>query len=138
MLDTFDIGKRSFMFFRVASLWILSAVVLSSVTGTALNFASNDHNETVRGYLVDLVCIKEEAGKLPTFGHDHTKKCLQMPVCARSGYAVLLSSKEVLPFDEHGNELASKLIASRHQEKGIVIKATGTRQENIFHVLRID
>jgi hypothetical protein len=137
MLDTFD-GKRLFMFFRVASLWVLSAVALSSVTGAALNSAPSDHNQTVRGYLVDLVCTREEAGKLATFGHDHTKKCLQMPVCARSGYAVLFSSNEVLPFDEHGNELAGKLIASRHQEKGIVIKATGIRQENIFHVLRID
>ena len=143
MLGPFDIREILFMFFRLASLCLASVRILSaggllSLTGAALNSTPSAHTETVRGYLVDLVCIKEEAGKIPSFGPDHTKKCLQMPVCAHSGYAVLLSSKEVLPFDEHGNELARKLIDSRHQEKGILIKATGSRQENIFHVSRIN
>ena len=96
------------------------------------------HKETVRGYLVDLVCLKEEAGKFPDFAPNHTRKCLQMPACAQGGYAVLLPSNEVLAFDEHGNELARKLIASRQQEKGFVVKATGTRQGDRFHLLRIE
>jgi hypothetical protein len=40
--------------------------------------------------------------------------------------------KEVVRgLSSHGNELAQKWLASRHQEKGIVIKATGSRQGDL-------
>lgn len=94
--------------------------------------------EVVRGYLVDLVCVREEAGKIPDLGPNHTRKCLQMPACVQGGYAVLLPSNQVLAFDQHGNELAQKWLASRHQEKRIVIKAIGSRDGNTFRVLRIE
>jgi hypothetical protein len=126
------------MIFRLISLLALIAITLSQWAGAAPPPASSVHKETVRGYLVDLVCIKEEADKFTDFGPDHTKKCLQMPVCARGGYAILLPSKEVLPFDDHGNDLARKLIASSRQEKGFAVRATGMRQGNYFHVLRIE
>jgi hypothetical protein len=126
------------MIFRLASLVVLSSIALPQWTGAVPASASSAHKYAVRGYLVDLVCLKEEAGKFPDFSPDHTKKCLQMPVCARGGYAILLSSKEVLPFDDHGNDLARKLIAARSQEKGFVVRATGTHQGNLFHVLRIE
>jgi hypothetical protein len=122
------------MAFHFTALVLLSAMVLSSWTGAA----SPRHKETLRGYLVDLVCMREEAGKNADFAEKHTKKCLQMPVCSQGGYALLLSSKEVLTFDDHGNELARKLIAARRQESDFIIKATGTRQENTFHVLRLE
>jgi hypothetical protein len=122
------------MVFRFTSLVLMSALALASWTRAA----SVRHKETLRGYLVDLVCMKEEAGKISDFGEKHTKKCLQMPVCSLGGYALLLPSKEVIPFDDHGNDLARKLLATRSQEKDFVIKATGTRQENTFHVLRLE
>jgi len=94
--------------------------------------------EVVRGYLVDLVCVKEETGKIPDLGPNHTRKCLEMPACIQGGYAILLPSNQVLAFDQHGNELARRWLKSRRQEKGIMIKATGMREGQTFHVLRID
>jgi hypothetical protein len=122
------------MIFRFTSLVLIGALALPPQTSAV----SARHKETLRGYLVDLFCVKEEAGKISDFGEKHTTKCLQMPICSQGGYALLLPSKEVLPLDDHGNHLARKLVSTRRQEKNFVIKATGTRQENTFHVLRLE
>ncbi len=126
----------SMVLFRIAFCCLLLSAPLTA--GTAANPDATPRKEAVRGYLVDLVCVKEEAGKIAELGPNHTRKCLQMPACIQGGYAVLLPSNEVLAFDEHGNELARKLVASRHQEKGFVVKATGTREGDHLHVLRIE
>ena len=116
----------------------LTTIALASFVAAATDSTGPSHKEVLRGYLVDMVCMKEEAGKVTDFAPNHTKKCLQMPTCIQSGYGILLSSKEVLPFDGHGNELAKKLIAAHRQEKGFVIKATGVRQGSRFDATRIE
>ena len=131
-----NVGLHSF--FRISILSLLITLVLPFLLAAAPHPDSKAHKEALRGYLVDLVCVKEEAGKLPDLGPNHTRKCLLMPACVRGGYAILLSSNEVLAFDGHGNDLALKFIASRHQEKGFAIKATGIRDGDHFHVLRIE
>lgn len=124
--------------FRIA----LSAVLITTQLPLAVYAAPKPdgtaRKEAVRGYLVDLVCVKEEAGKLGQLGPNHTKKCLEMPACIQGGYAVLLPSNEVLAFDEHGNQLARKFVTARHQEKAFAIKVTGSREGSTFHVLRIE
>lgn len=116
----------------------LITITLASSIAAATDSAGSPHREILRGYLVDMVCMKEEAGKFTDFAPNHSKKCLQMPACIQGGYGILLSSKEVLPFDNHGNELAKKLIASHRQEKGFVVRATGVRQGSRFDVTRIE
>src|SRR3954467_9232210 len=76
--------------------------------------------ESVRGYLVDTVCVKEEAAQLSQLGVKHTKKCLEMPACRESGYALLLPSRnnDVLHFDKRGNQLAVRLVNGRRMESG--------------------
>jgi hypothetical protein len=124
------------MAYRFKALVVLLALALPQWMGaTASAFASK---ETVRGYLVDLVCMKEEAGKVADFGPDHSKKCLQMPVCSRGGYAILLPTREVLSLDDRSNEMARKLISNSQKEKSFLVKATGIRQGSFFHVLRMD
>ena len=91
--------------------------------------------ESVRGYLVDAVCVKEEAAQLKELGPKHTKKCLQMPACRKGGYALLLpSSNDVLRFDPHGNELAIRLVDSHRLESGWLLQATGKRTGDEFAV----
>ena len=125
------------VFSRIVCLWLLVlSVALSS--GAAPGLASHLGKEVVRGYLVDLVCVKEEAGKFPDLGPNHTRKCLEMPACSQGGYAILLPSNQVLSFDQQGNELVRRWLKSGRQEKGIMIKATGMREGQTFHVLRIN
>ena len=64
----------------------------------------------VQGYLVDLACAAEE-GQKPGFGAKHSKDCLQMPECVKSGYGVLTDDKKVIKFDKASNEKAKQFIA---------------------------
>jgi hypothetical protein len=96
--------------------------------------------ESVRGYLVDTVCVKEEAAQLADLGSKHTKKCLQMPACRESGYALLLPThnNDVLRFDKHGNDLAAKLVNGRHAEGGWLLQVTGKRNGDEFAVVALE
>jgi hypothetical protein len=96
--------------------------------------------ESVRGYLVDTLCAKEEAAQLAQLGLKHTKKCLTMPACRESGYALLLpsSNNHVLHFDKRGNDLAAKLVSERRLESGWLLRATGRRTGDQFAVATLE
>lgn len=122
------------------SLAIIPIIVgyAMALAGTPLPYhGALPKKDVLRGTLVDTVCVKEEADKLQQLGQTHTRRCLQMPVCEQGGYALLLSSKEVLAFDDHGNDLARKFIAGPRQEKGWMVKVSGTREGNRIYVQRI-
>ncbi len=95
--------------------------------------------QSVRGYLVDNLCLKEEAARLSELGRKHTRKCLQMPSCRESGYGLLLpATNDVLRFDKHGNDLAIQLINSKPLESGWLLQATGSRSQDRFVVTTLD
>src|SRR5690242_12841628 len=95
--------------------------------------------ESVRGYLVDMLCVKEEAAHLAELGPRHTKKCLQMPACRQSGYALLLpSTHDVLRLDQRGNELAAKLLDSHRLESGWLVQVRGKRSDDQFAVIALE
>ena len=86
---------------------------------------------TVKGYLVDLSCAAEGAGQ-PGFGAKHSKSCLQMDECAKSGYGVLTDDKKVIRFDSASNKKAKEFIADLKKAKDIKVNVTGTvNGENI-------
>src|SRR5579859_5260193 len=102
-------------------------LVLVAVAGAAAGASKErEGKETVEGYLVDLACVNQRSAELATLGPKHTKRCLTMPQCERSGYAVLSQDLRVFKFDAAGNEEAKKLIASSRREKGYRIAATGS------------
>ena len=95
--------------------------------------------ESVRGYLVDNLCLKEEAARLSELGRKHTRKCLQMPSCRESGYGLLLpATNDVLRFDKHGNDLAVQLINSKSLDSGWLLQATGNRKQDQFAVTTLE
>ncbi len=104
----------------------------------ALMLARDKNKVKLRGYLIDLVCAAERANEGPSLGLKHTKRCLQMPECDRSGFALLTDENEVLKFDEQGNEKARRLIGSRQKEKSWRIIVAGSRKEGLLTVSRLD
>src|SRR5258706_4377185 len=80
---------------------------------------------TIHGYLVDIACVTDRASEGGDLGPAHTKMCLQMPACERSGYAVMDAKNNVYKFDAHGNELAKTLIAATDKEKDWLIIVSG-------------
>ncbi|HEY6351597.1 MAG TPA: hypothetical protein VI636_19520 [Candidatus Angelobacter sp.] len=98
----------------------LAIILFSAISLTA--FAADT---TVKGYLVDMACGVEE-GQRPDFGIKHSKRCLQMPDCAASGYGVLTDDKKIIRFDKAGNERATKFIDSITRTTDIKVAVTGT------------
>ena len=92
---------------------------------------------TVKGYLVDRSCAAEE-GSNADFGAKHTKECLQMADCVRSGYAVLTDDKKVIALDKAGNEQARKFIAEMKKDKDIKVAVTGTVKGDTMTVSKIE
>jgi hypothetical protein len=91
----------------------------------------------VKGYLVDLACAAED-GQTPGFGAKHTKGCLQMPDCVKSGYGILTDDKKVIKFDNASDEKVKKFIADLKKEKDIKVTVTGAVNGDKITVTKID
>lgn len=94
----------------------------------------------ISGYLVDVSCSKDEAeaGSSPAWGQKHSRGCLLMPVCVRSGYAVLTPNNEVVRFDSKGNEQAHRLILDTNRDANWRVVVHGIRQGDQVAVSKID
>ena len=92
---------------------------------------------TVKGYLVDVACASED-GQKDGFGATHTKECLQMPDCVKTGYGVLTDDKKFIRFDAAGNAQAKKFIASVTKVKDIKVTVTGVRNGDNMSVSKIE
>jgi hypothetical protein len=112
---------------RKALLILLAAAALSS-------FAADT---TVKGYLVDMACGREE-GSRPDFGVKHSKECLQMPECVSSGYGVLTDDKKIIRFDAAGNDQAKKFIADLKKNTDIRVTVTGSVSGESMTVSKIE
>ncbi|MGB8132130.1 MAG: hypothetical protein WCG81_20250 [Candidatus Angelobacter sp.] len=91
----------------------------------------------VQGYLVDLACASEE-GQKPGFGAKHSKDCLQMPDCVKSGYGVLTDDKKVIKFDAASNAKAKQFIGGLKKNKDIKVNVTGTVDGERMAVSKIE
>ena len=109
------------------TLVLLTAVALSA-------FAADTK---MQGYLVDIACASEE-GQRANFGAKHSKDCLQMPDCAKSGYGLLTDDKKVIKFDAASNEKAKQFIADLKKEKDIKVSVTGTVNGERMTVSKIE
>jgi hypothetical protein len=109
---------------------ILFAAIVMSVSALAAD-------TTVKGHLVDLACATEEGNK-PGFAAKHTKDCLLMDECVKSGYGVMTPDKKVIRFDKVGNAEASKFISTLKKEKDIKVAVTGNVNGNSMSVSKIE
>jgi hypothetical protein len=112
---------------RKLTLVLLAAVALSA-------FAAETK---VQGYLVDLACAAAD-GQRPDFGAKHSRGCLQMPDCVKSGYGLLTDDKKVIKFDAASNEKAKQFIADLQKKKDIKVNVTGTVSGDTIAVSKIE
>ena len=90
------------------------------------------------GYLIDLTCARERQPKEVDLGEKHTKKCMQMPDCDRSGFGLLTDKNELLVFDEEGNRKVRLLLQQTKQENHLRALVRGTKSNDVLNVSRID
>jgi len=110
--------------------WILVLFAAMAVSAFAAE-------ATVKGYLVDLSCAAEGAGQ-PGFGAKHSKSCLQMDECAKSGYGVLTDDNKVIRFDKASNDQARKFIADLKKTKDIKVNVTGSLNGDTIAVYKME
>jgi hypothetical protein len=92
---------------------------------------------TVKGYLVDIACGTEE-GSRPDFGIKHSKACLQMPDCEKSGYGLLTPDNKVIRFDQTGNQRAKQFIAELKKSNDVKVAVTGAVSGEMMTVTKIE
>ncbi len=110
---------------------------LAMILFAAMAISAFAADTTVKGYLVDLACAAED-GQKADFGAKHTKACLQMEECVKSGYGVLTDDKKVIKFDAPGNEQAKKFIAELKKDKDIKVSVSGAVKGDSITVTKID
>lgn len=115
--------------------WVGFFIVLLALASQQTAAAAD--RQTLAGTLVDVTCISRSTRDLGRLQSEHTRKCLLMPVCAQSGYALLTTHGEVFRFDSNGNELARKLIEKHSHERKWKVSVEGAPDENQLAVTRI-
>jgi hypothetical protein len=105
------------------------------LAATALNALAPD--TTVKGHLVDISC-SSDLGQQPGWGARHSRKCLLMLPCAQSGYGVLTEDKQVIKFDDKGNEQAKKFLEGITKPNDIRVTVTGSVDGNQITVSKIE
>jgi len=116
-------------------LTCLVLFLLSCVVGLASD--AEKQKQVFIGTLVDVTCATDPKRSLSKLRSEHSRKCLLMPVCAESGYALLTDHDEVLQFDADGNALAHKLIQKDSHNQNWRVYIEGVLQEGRLSVQRI-
>lgn len=89
------------------------------------------------GYLIDLTCARERKQGENDLGEKHTKKCMQMPICNRSGFGLLTDNNELLVFDEEGNRKVRLLLQQTSQETHLRAVVAGSKSNDVLKVTKI-
>ena len=99
--------------------------------------AADTTKRTLTGTLVDITCATDPKTDLGKLRAHHTRKCLLMPICAASGYAVLTDDDEVLRFDTKGNHLAQQLIEKHARNQHWRVSIDGSIDGDQLDVVHI-
>ena len=129
---------------RLASLLILMAVPCSLAMAATAGATAED----IKGILIDAKCsgkadlrISGASGSLVggrIVAEAHTKECLLMPECEKSGYGVYTSDNKFLKFDEAGNRKALALIKASTKLDDFEVEILGeVNGDSIKVVLRV-
>jgi len=98
-------------------------------------FAMAAHAEEIKGILMDQMCsgkadlrISGATGTLVggrIVAEAHTRECLLMPECQKSGYGVYTNDNKFLKFDEAGNRKALAAVKASSKLDDFEVEVTG-------------
>src|SRR5947209_15219138 len=113
------------------------AVSISAAAGSAPH-SEKAKKTQLTGYLVVVSCSHDEAEAGPGWGQKHSRACLLMPACVRSGYAVLTGDNQIIRFDANGNDRAYKLIVATTQDRDWRVRVRGLQAGDQLKVSNIE
>lgn len=94
-------------------------------------------NVHLHGTLIDMTCWKDRSGDTSALLREHTKRCLQMPDCIRSGYAVVTADGHVYKMDAASNDSTTKWIAATPQDANWRVDVKGRLENGLLDVKKI-
>ncbi len=103
----------------------------------ALSTSLRASDQSWSGYIIDVACARDRKNNLSNLGPEHTHKCLEMPACQNSGYALLTDELKVLRFDARGNDLAKKLLEKDRWRAGAKIRVDGNCEGDLLLVKQL-
>jgi hypothetical protein len=121
-------------------LWVAAVIVIFSCAVPLISAPTAENSRSGRwtGFLIDLTCARERKDKEPSLGEEHTKKCMRMPVCDRSGFGILTDTNQLLRLDEDGNRRVRRLLQRTKRESKLYCVVWGRRSNDILNVSRIE
>lgn len=134
MLTT-KVPLKSWRRLRIAAF---AGIFLCAVPLLSAPIAENPTLGRWTGFLIDLTCARERKDKEPALGEEHSKKCMQMPVCDRSGFVILTDTNELLRLDEDGNRRVRRLLQRTKRENKLSCVVWGRRSNDILNVSRVE
>jgi len=119
---------------RSALIGLLAAVVLM------LSLPVNGQSEetmTVRGDIIDTMCLTAHSDNLAEFVKGHTKQCVLMPSCVNSGMNIVQADGTVLKLDE---ESAKKVVEFLKQDDANlkIIAKVQKNDDGTYRLISID
>jgi hypothetical protein len=115
----------------------LAAVIMLCQLLSTAGSAQQVPKTVFTGTLVDVTCATDAKRDLAKLRSEHSRKCLLMPACVESGYAVLTDKDDVLRFDRHGNEEARSLIEKHSRNKNWRVSVDAAIDGSGIRVLHI-
>lgn len=112
--------------------------ILFLAISAAFSGSKKEPADAWHGYLIDLSCARERKDQEPDLGVKHSRSCLAMPVCDRSGFGLLTDGNEVLTFDEDGNRRMRTLLPNLKKESNLRATVHGARSGDVLQVRAID
>lgn len=94
-------------------------------------------NVHLHGTLIDMTCWKDRSGDTPTLLREHTKRCLQMPDCIASGYAIVTPDGQVYKMDAASNDSITKWIAATQKDANWRVDVKGRLENGLLDVKKI-
>jgi len=91
---------------------ILLTVVSLLVWGKPSYADTHAKRVHLHGTLIGMTCWNDRSGDTATLLRAHNKRCLQMPDCIRSGYAIVTIDGEIYKMNRASNENTTKRIAA--------------------------
>ena len=122
---------------------LLATCVVCALSACSMNKSQGNSNTqaqaSVSGVLIDQACgakmMTEADPEKAASGHP--KSCATKDDCAASGYAVI-SGKEMIKFDDHGNQLAKDFLAKTDKTEDLRVNVEGVRTGDQIAVTSIN
>ncbi len=117
---------------------VLLAVVCLLCTASASHASAHGKRVHLRGHLIDMSCWNDHDGKDDQkMLREHTKNCLQMPDCIKSGYAIVTSEGKVYPMDAASNASTTQWIAATQRDDNWLVEVKGHLLDGKLNVKKI-